>query len=234
MALTSAQPLVSTGTAAAKTPDTALVQGALLYRNASDMVSLPPGTAGQVLQTNGAGANPSWASAGSLVQLSQQTASGGESSIDFESGIDGTYANYVFTLSEVRPTTNAVELYIRVQTSSTWRTSSYAYVIMHPSSGAAYDDSRSNSTVAIRSGFTLSSTSTRFLSGEVWLFNPAGTATRKPITLTGYGVDASGNRRAYHGGGDYYGDTAAVTGIRFLFSSGTVAGGVFTIYGQRG
>lgn len=35
-------------------------QGGILYRNASTWVPLTPGTSGQVLQTNGAAANPSW------------------------------------------------------------------------------------------------------------------------------------------------------------------------------
>ncbi len=35
-------------------------QGAVLYRNAASWQALGPGTAGQVLQTGGAGANPSW------------------------------------------------------------------------------------------------------------------------------------------------------------------------------
>ena len=35
-------------------------QGSLLYRNASSWVALAPSTAGQVLSTNGSGANPSW------------------------------------------------------------------------------------------------------------------------------------------------------------------------------
>lgn len=35
-------------------------QGSLLYRNASSWVALAPSTAGQVLSTNGAGADPSW------------------------------------------------------------------------------------------------------------------------------------------------------------------------------
>lgn len=39
-------------------------QGSILYRNATDWVALTPGTAGYVLTTNGAGANPSWAAGG--------------------------------------------------------------------------------------------------------------------------------------------------------------------------
>lgn len=36
-------------------------QGAILYRNVSAWTALPPGTSGNVLQTQGAGANPIWA-----------------------------------------------------------------------------------------------------------------------------------------------------------------------------
>lgn len=61
------------GGSAAPTPTTvtalldaaiASTQGDILYRNASAWVALPPGTAGQILQTAGAGANPAWAAAG--------------------------------------------------------------------------------------------------------------------------------------------------------------------------
>lgn len=39
------------------------VQGSILYRSAGGWVGLPPGTAGQVLETQGAGADPLWADA---------------------------------------------------------------------------------------------------------------------------------------------------------------------------
>lgn len=42
-------------------------QGDVLYRDASGLQRLPAGSAGQVLVTGGAGANPSWGSAGGVV-----------------------------------------------------------------------------------------------------------------------------------------------------------------------
>jgi hypothetical protein len=42
-------------------------QGDLLYRDASGVARLPAGTSGQVLQTKGAGQNPIWASASSIL-----------------------------------------------------------------------------------------------------------------------------------------------------------------------
>jgi len=42
-------------------------QGAILYRSGTAWTVLPPGTAGQVLQSGGAGANPSWSAGGGAV-----------------------------------------------------------------------------------------------------------------------------------------------------------------------
>lgn len=62
-------------------------QGAVLYRGASDWAALAPGTSGQFLKTNGAGANPAWASAsagtfsGALV-----TKSADETTANYSSG----------------------------------------------------------------------------------------------------------------------------------------------------
>jgi len=39
------------------------VQGDILYYNGTNLTRLGPGTAGQLLQTNGTGANPSWQTA---------------------------------------------------------------------------------------------------------------------------------------------------------------------------
>lgn len=59
-------------------------QGSLMYRNTSTWVPLTPGTAGQVLSTNGAGANPSWitSAAGSVITPEQYGAVGNGSTND--------------------------------------------------------------------------------------------------------------------------------------------------------
>jgi hypothetical protein len=49
-------------------------QGAVIYRGASGWAALAPGTAGQVLQTNGASANPTWATVSGGGSLSGLTA----------------------------------------------------------------------------------------------------------------------------------------------------------------
>lgn len=51
-------------------------QGDIFYDNGSSIVRLVPGTSGQVLQTQGAAANPQWASGGALQFVSNTTVSG--------------------------------------------------------------------------------------------------------------------------------------------------------------
>jgi hypothetical protein len=48
-------------------------QGSILYRNATDWTYLGPGTAGQLLQTGGTGANPSWATGYSPPAIANNT-----------------------------------------------------------------------------------------------------------------------------------------------------------------
>lgn len=46
-------------------------QGDLLYRNATNWVRLPAGSAGQILQSNGAGADPTWVDRANIAQYRQ-------------------------------------------------------------------------------------------------------------------------------------------------------------------
>jgi hypothetical protein len=71
-------------------------QGSVLYRGASAWAALGPGTANQVLQSNGAAANPTWVTpaggsigAGAEVLISEQTPTG--SGVVTFSSIPGTY-----------------------------------------------------------------------------------------------------------------------------------------------
>lgn len=78
--------------------DIGSTRGQILYRGASGWAALSPGTAGQVLQTNGAGADPSWASA---------------------SGAVSSVSNSDTTLT-ISPTTGAVVASLNLAKANTW------------------------------------------------------------------------------------------------------------------
>lgn len=69
-------------------------RGVVLYRGAGGWAALPPGTAGQFLQTGGAGADPAWASGGGgggATLLATVTTTLGQTSFTLASSISQSY-----------------------------------------------------------------------------------------------------------------------------------------------
>ena len=64
----------------------ASAQGTVLYRGASSWSALAPGTAGQLLRTNGASANPSWYTVTGAGTVTSVDASGGTTGMTFTGG----------------------------------------------------------------------------------------------------------------------------------------------------
>lgn len=79
--------LGGTLTASACLDNIGSTQGQLLYRNAANWTILSPGTAGQLLQSGGAGANPSWVTASGTGTVTTLTAGNG---VLFSSGVTCT------------------------------------------------------------------------------------------------------------------------------------------------
>ena len=69
-------------------------EGDILYRGVSAWLALAPGTSGQVLQTQGAGATPQWANAGAVSSITAGTGlTGGTITTSGTIAIDYTHAN---------------------------------------------------------------------------------------------------------------------------------------------
>lgn len=76
-------------------------QGSILYRSGSAWTVLAPGTAGQVLQTNGASANPSWDGPITVFKTSDQTITSTAAYTDVTSLSFSVSANTNYTFSFV-------------------------------------------------------------------------------------------------------------------------------------
>ena len=91
------QPMATAGTDLSTTLTT---QGDILYRDGSGLQRLAAGTANQVLQTGGAGANPSWGTVSSdYVKLAETNVTTGVANVAFEHGtgnIDFTSGAYQY------------------------------------------------------------------------------------------------------------------------------------------
>jgi hypothetical protein len=66
--------------------NSASAQGTILYRGASSWSALAPGTSGQILQTQGASANPQWTSVSGIGTVTSVNASGGSTGLNFTGG----------------------------------------------------------------------------------------------------------------------------------------------------
>lgn len=105
--------------------------GAILYRDAAAWAALAPGTAGQFLKTNGAGADPEWAAAGggggsAWTLIGSTTITGTPTFIEF----DLTGYNEIFAFAKDVTTTAGSRRSFQVSTNggSSWLTTSGDYV----------------------------------------------------------------------------------------------------------
>jgi hypothetical protein len=157
------------------------VQGDILYRNATTWVVLPPGTAGQVLSTGGAAANPSWINApgtgtvasGTINQLAWYAATG-----TTVSGL-GTVASAVLTTVASVPTW-ASELSLALGGTNAALTASNGGIFYSTASAGAILSGTATAGLALLSGASGAptwSTSKPITKVNVQTFTASGTYT---------------------------------------------------------
>ena len=172
----------------------------------------------------------------SLVLISTAVASA-SAAIDFTSGINSTYDEYLVTIAGLVPATNATNLMIRVTQDggSTFKSdaSDYASTGFGNNDGGAIVLQGSATAAAIIPASTLSTNANRSLSGEMRFWNPAGTTRWKTFAVDcNYQADAVFASKTVVTG-TFILNTSAINGIRFLMSSGNIASGNFALYGIR-
>ncbi len=177
--------------------------------------------------------NESASSEGGLVLLSIQTASA-SSELDFESVITSDYSSYVFVLEDIRPATNATDLYFRTSSNngvsydSTGTHYSWFQVGFDGSLLTDNADTSDSQIYLTNTDSGLSNVAQSALSGVVELLNPASASANKRVTFhttynTAAEVNGSGSRLS----------TTAVNAVRFLMSSGNITSGKIRCYGRK-
>lgn len=169
---------------------------------------------------------------GSLILLTTLTASS-SASLDF-TGISSTYDTYFFDVQGLVPDTNAVDAYVRFGTGGgpTWDTgSNYEYAFHGWSNLDTQQTFASSSQTLFYMGHAVNSTASKGgILGGLWVRNVNSTTAYKQIIGLVDDIDSSSNYVAARMAGRYL-STTAVTGVRFLFSSGNIASGSVLVYG---
>jgi len=220
---------------------TLTTQGDILYRDGSGIQRLGAGTAGQVLQTGGTGANPSWGTVSSeMVKLATINASG-TSSITFDGYFSSTYDTYELRFNGFRPSTDSHIAY-KLRTGNADISAGY-----YGGHGYHYTDlNATNSGSTIRSAWNsgyqkitegdtpTSNTTSPRTHGVITIRNPLVTGSYHFIQWT-EAHTRSGNDILFidQGAGWCINTTNALSGITIFSENGNIANGTFRLYGIK-
>ena len=168
---------------------------------------------------------------GTHVLLATTNVTSGVSQVDFTSGIDSTYKNYMISFTDVHPATDSVQLQMRISISSTFKTdTSYIYGGIGRESDAGVISFSDSTGSGFKLNHNLGNASNESSSGNVILHNPSGTTFSKMFQADATGISAGGRGNKTIVGG-FYNSTSAVDGVRFYMSSGNIDLGTFKLYG---
>ena len=175
--------------------------------------------------------------------ISKSTASS-DSTIDFTSGIDSTYREYLFTFKNIHPASDSAEFSFQADTGTN---TSYNQTItstffnaQHRQdaavSGLAYaaDHDLAQSTSFQRLGYNVDNGNEDSICGTLQIFDPSSSTFVKHFLGTfNYNYDGDGDE-AYSFNtfiGGYFNTTTAITRFRFKFESGNIDAGDICLYG---
>ena len=179
---------------------------------------------------------PASISGGGLNLISTQTASS-SSTIDFTSGIDSTYKEYIFKYINIHP---ASAEHFTFQ-GSTDGGSSYGVTLTSTYFHAKHDEGDSSTSLAyvtgkdlaqstsyLRLADSLSTSADESTSGTLHLFNPSDTTFVKHF-ISRSSVSNTEAKDGFVAG--YFNTTSAIDAIQFKMSSGNIDSGVIKLYG---
>ena len=182
---------------------------------------------------------PAAVSGGGLNLISTQTASS-SATIDFTSGIDSTYKEYIFKLYDIHPATDGTDLSFKVETATNTDynqtiTSTY-FRARHGEDGSADqltyatgNDLAQSTSFQIIAG-DLGNDNDQSYSGTLHLFDPSNTTFVIHFIANG-NESRNDDRTAYNFVAGYINDTTAITRVRFKMASGNIDSGTFKMYG---
>lgn len=213
-----------------------LAQGDILYYNGTDWVRLGAGTSGQVLQTGGSGANPSWTNISSdFVKIAHSELSSNATSITMSNVFSTTYDVYHVYFNFRMDTTSQVYMELEKNSDSSFQNANYYF-----NSNMATRNSSANSVSSQGDwnygNFRLhENQANSTVNRAFWHFKfikpmESSTETRWQHHC---GVYDSGYSRELVGGG-WNGNAEAHKGFKFATTSGNMRDGSgVTVYGLK-
>ena len=177
-------------------------------------------------------------SKGSTTLLSTVTASR-SATIDFTSGIDSTYKEYLFIYNNIHPATDSTIFQVNFRDGSTdfdaTKTTTYFYSYIaedNTETGVVYyaTGDLAQSTAAAPLSYSVGNGNDESVSGYLHLFNPSSTTYVKHfISVNNVYHKSNFTQNRYVAG--YCNVTAAIDGAQFSMSSGNIDAGTIQLIG---
>ena len=190
--------------------------------------NLGTGTASASTFLNGSGAY-SEAGGGAWNVITSTNVTTSVSSIEFTTGIDSTYDQYCFVITNaISDTANAdFAVLVRSADGPGWQGSPYRYHF-----GESDDSSTATQKKTSQGHTRLNLADNGYkVSMRFWLPDPSDTTYHKYMSWEGCHSDQNGYVQINTGGGTWTGTTNAINGIKFHFQSYNCVHGRFTMYG---
>jgi len=227
------------GTDGTDLTSTLTTQGDILYRDGSGLARLGAGTSGQVLQTGGTGANPSWGTVSSdFVKLHTIGSTSGTSQVSVDGYFTSDYDIYELHVSNIQ-VSSSNKFHFGFNLGGSLDTNSnvviYALHYIDMTTGATVNEATTSSTTdnRVRSGWYSSSATSKGF-GKIRVYQPLATNAKTCFWVEGMSFD---NTYYYTvvGGGFYVGSTSnPTTGISLLGHSGAnITFDRATLYGLK-
>jgi len=179
---------------------------------------------------------------GSMTFISKTTISSAVSNIQFTSGIDSTYKEYIFSFVNLHPSSGSKFQF----QGDTGTNTNYNQTITSTSFNAYHDEGDSYTTLEYRSdadqaqgtslndltNYLVADQSDSSLTGFLHIFDPSSTTFVKHFISTTQimnGVSSFYSIQNFHAG--YFNTTSALTRFKFQFASGTMERGEIILYG---
>tara|TARA_R110002074_G_scaffold369429_1_gene544170 strand:+ start:22 stop:1275 length:1254 start_codon:yes stop_codon:yes gene_type:complete len=142
-----------------------------------------------------------------------------------------THKVYILHVINAHPVTDSVEFRCRLSKGGSIISADYEYSRNQTIHSSSFTNRGSNSDDHVNLAESLGNANDESHNMVITMYNPAETTFKKLVNFSSAGMDLSPNMARNHGVFGHEGDSAAIDGIQFFYSSGNVSTGTFKLYG---
>jgi hypothetical protein len=170
---------------------------------------------------------------GALCLLATLTASNSAALADTTSLLGG-FADYELAIENLIPSTDAVDIYLQLQSGGGFQATGYVFAEHSVDTGAStsYGANAVNALALTRPG-NYTAAAAPGVTGSVRIPNPAQTSGAKAIRWEIAHPSPTAYLDLVSGGGWWAGGNGAITGFQIFASAGNLASGVVRVYGRK-